>query len=263
MSLRNLTVLSSLFFAACLHAASLQPVSLAGEWRFALDRSAEQTDANDSRYGPTLPPGDGITQEWFKRNLPDRIQLPGVLQAQGFGNDISPTTPWVLGLGDAWWRIQPAALRGHFSKPGKVEVPFLSQPPKHYLGAAWYQRDIEIPAAWHNQRVALFLERPHWETTIWIDDKAYPSNNSLVAPHVFDLGILTPGSHRLTLRIDNRRIVAEPSNNGHADDGHSVSDSLGATWNGVAGRIDLLSDRRKQILPIHGAHQPAGSYHRR
>ena len=55
------------------------------------------------------------------------------------------------------------------SQPGKVEVPFLAQPPRHYLGAAWYQRDLEIPAAWSGRRTALFLERSHWETTVWID----------------------------------------------------------------------------------------------
>ena len=241
MSFRNLTVIIPFLFAALLRAAAPSTLSLAGEWRFTLDRSAEQTDAYDSSFGATLPPGDGMTKAWFKQTLPgrDSIQLPGVLQSQGYGNDISLTTPWVLGLGDAWWKLQPAALREHFSKPGKVEVPFLSQPPKHFLGAAWYQRDIEIPASWLGQHIVLFLERSHWETTAWIDEKGYAPNNSLVAPHVFDLGILAPGHHRLTLRIDNRRIVAESSNNGHADDGHSVSDALGATWNGVVGRIEL------------------------
>jgi hypothetical protein len=239
MSLKNVLTLLALITTTALRAVPPAPISLAGEWRFALDRSAEQQESGDKRYGSSLPPGDGIVQEWFKRDLPDRIQLPGILQSQGFGNDISLTTPWVLGLGDAWWKLQPASLREHFSQPGHVEVPFLSQPPKHYLGAAWYQRDIEIPATWRDQRAVLFIERPHWETTVWIDEKAYPANNSLVAPHVFDLGILTPGKHRLTLRIDNRRIVAEPGNNGHADDGHSVSDALGASWNGAVGRIEL------------------------
>jgi beta-galactosidase/beta-glucuronidase len=68
-------------------------LSLAGEWRFALDRG----DA-------------GVTERWFNRDLADRIQLPGVLQAQGYGDEISPTTPWVAALGDAWWKLQPASL---------------------------------------------------------------------------------------------------------------------------------------------------------
>ena len=41
-----------------------------------------------------LPPGDGIAQEWFKRDLPDRIRLPGILQAQGYAATRStPATP--------------------------------------------------------------------------------------------------------------------------------------------------------------------------
>jgi hypothetical protein len=197
-------------------------LSLAGEWRFALDRA----DA-------------GVDEAWFDRDLPDRIALPGILQAQGYGNDIATDTPWVLGLGDAWWKLQPAALREKFSQPGRVEVPFLSQPPKHYLGAAWYQRDLDIPAGWSDRRVGLFLERAHWETTVWLDGRKIGSNNSLVAPHEYDLGLLTPGRHRLTLRVDNRQIVRERLVDGHQVDAHAVSDALGATWNGLVGRLEL------------------------
>lgn len=207
--------------AARLHA---QPdtLPLAGEWRFALDRA----DA-------------GVKEAWFNRALPDRITLPGVLQAQGYGDDIASDTPWVLGLGDAWWKLQPAALREKFSPPGQVEVPFLSQPPKHYLGAAWYQRDIEIPAGWAAQRVGLFLERAHWETTVWLDDRRLGSCNSLVAPHEYDLGVLASGRHRLTVRVDNRQIVRDPRSDGHQVDAHALSDALGATWNGLGGALEL------------------------
>jgi hypothetical protein len=222
-------------------AAEPARLDLAGEWRFALDPATGQHDPADGARGATaatLPPGDGIAQQWFARTLTNRIRLPGILQAQGYGDDISTSTPWVLTLGDAWWKLQPAALRDHFSQPGHVEVPFLAQPPKHYLGVAWYQRDVTIPVAWQGRHIKLFLERPHWQTTIWADDKAFAPNDSLVAPHITDLGQLTPGRHRLTLRIDNRTQVPAV---GHLVDGHSVSDSLGATWNGVVGRIELTA----------------------
>jgi hypothetical protein len=198
--------------------------SLAGEWRFALDRA-----------------DTGVNDHWFAADLAgrDRIKLPGVLQAQGYGDDIATDTKWVVGLGDAWWKLQPEALRAKFSQPGKVEVPFLAQPPKHYLGAAWYQREIDVPADWQGRRLALFLERPHWETTVWVDDRKIGSDRSLVAPHEFDLGSLAPGRHRLTIRIDNRQVVRDPQNDGHGVDSHAVSDALGATWNGIAGRIEL------------------------
>jgi hypothetical protein len=211
-----------IFIVVCLATAPLraaEPIPLAGEWRFALDR-------NDA----------GTNEQWFAKDLPDKIQLPGILQAQGYGDDISTDTPWVLSLGEAWWKIQPASLRDHFSQPGHVEVPFLSQPPKHYLGAAWYQRDIEIPTNWQGRHFTLFLERAHWQSTVWVDDKEFPANDSLSAPHITDLGVLTPGKHRLTIRVDNR--LQLPAR-GHLVDSHSISDSLGAAWNGIVGKIEL------------------------
>lgn len=207
------------FSVASLHAADV--ISLAGQWRFALDRDDV-----------------GTNKSWFTQDLPDEIQLPGILQAQGYGDDISTNTPWVLTLGDSWWKLQPADLREHFSLPGHVEVPFLSQPPKHYLGAAWYQRDIEIPTDWTGRHIFLFLERAHWQSTVWVDDREFTANDSLVAPHVTDLGVLAPGKHRLSIRVDNRlQLPAQ----GHLVDSHSISDALGAAWNGIVGKIELRS----------------------
>ncbi|QDU57599.1 Beta-glucuronidase [Aeoliella mucimassa] len=196
---------------------------LAGTWNFAIDRD-----------------DIGIAERWFASTLPDQIDLPGILQSQGYGNEITTDTPWVLGLGGEWWKLQSPELRQAFSQPGRVEVPFLSQPIRHYLGAAWYQRVIHTPSDWQGQRVELFLERPHWQSTVWIDDQEIDTQRSLVAPHRFELGILSPGSHRLTVRLDNRMIVSDPKgNNGHTPDAHAVSDALGATWNGIAGSIEL------------------------
>jgi beta-galactosidase len=189
-------------------------LDLAGAWRFALD-----------------PHDQGIKGRWFARDLADRIRLPGSLQEQGYGDEISTATPWVLSLYDRHWYLR-AEYRAA-AQPGNVRVPFLAQPPRHYLGPAWYQRDLEIPAAWSGKRIALFLERPHWETTVWLDDREIGSCRSLVAPHVYELGQLTTGKHRLTIRIDNRLIMP------YRPDAHSVSDSLGGTWNGIVGRIEL------------------------
>ena len=196
-----------------------------GIWRFALDRH-----------------DIGLEEEWFSRQLADLIQLPGILQAQGYGDEISVDTPWVLGLGGEWWKLQSEDLRSAFSQPGRVEVPFLAQPTRHYLGAAWYQRDFVVPDEWENRRIQLFLERPRWKSTVWIDDREIGSMRSLVAPHAFELGVLEPGQHRLTIRLDNRMIVSDPKgNNGHMPDAHAVSDALGSTWNGIAGKIELRS----------------------
>lgn len=189
-------------------------LDLSGTWRFALDR-------NDA----------GVKERWFARDLADRIRLPGSLQEQGYGDEISATTPWVLSLYDRHWYLR--AEYKAYAQSGKVRVPFLAQPPRHYLGPAWYQRDIEIPAVWAGKRIVLFLERPHWETTVWIDGDQVGSCRSLVAPHVYELGRLRSGRHRLTIRVDNRSLMP------YRPDAHSISDSLGGTWNGIVGRIEL------------------------
>ncbi|HYW70216.1 MAG TPA: discoidin domain-containing protein [Pyrinomonadaceae bacterium] len=195
-------------------------VSLDGNWQFEMD------------------PGDvGMRQEWFNRDLRNRISLPGILQSQGansqpdYGNPIGIDTPWVLSLYDRFWYLRDEYKA--YTETGKVKVPFLSQPQSHYLGAAWYARDIFVPRSMAGRRMTLTLERPHWLTTVWLDSKLIGSQQSLVAPHVYDLGVWTGGRHRITIRVDNRMVMP------YRPDAHSVSDSLGASWNGIVGRIQL------------------------
>ena len=196
------------------HARAGEAIPLAGEWRFALDR------------GDT-----GVREQWFGGDLSGRIKLPGVLQAQGYGDEISTGTPWVLSLYDRFWFLREDYKA--YTRPGDVKVPFLSQPPRHYVGPAWYQRDIEIPESWRGRRVVLFMERVRWRTTAWVDSNFAESDSSLVAPHEHNLGALAPGRHRLTVRVDTSMIMP------YRPDAHSVSDSLGGSWNGVVGRIEL------------------------
>ena len=210
----SLLLLGSLTLFISSSSLAAQRVSLAGPWRFALD-----------------PADAGVKEQWFSHTLSNRIQLPGALQSQGYGDEISIHTPWVLSLYDKLWYLREDYRA--YTNAGNVKVPFVCQPPRHYLGAAWYQRDLDLPPDWQGRRAVLFLERPRWETTVWVDDRRIGSNDSLVAPHEYDLGSMTPGQHRLSLRVDNRMILP------YRPDAHSVSDSLNSTWNGIVGRITL------------------------
>jgi Glycosyl hydrolases family 2, sugar binding domain len=142
----------------------------------------------------------------------------------------------------------PAALTQKIHLPGTIDdarlgppntkAPTLEGPWRlsDYAGPAWYQRDIEIPAAWSGQRVTLFLERCRWVTTVWLDDKRIGSHDSLIAPHVYDLGTdIAPGKHRLTICVDNTDKIQL---------GKFVSALRGGTWgnmNGIVGRIELAA----------------------
>jgi len=215
-------------------ARAAYPTPLEGFWRFELD-----------------PDDVGLKQNWFGRDLRNRIRLPGSLQMQGFGNEITASTPWILSLYDHYWYLRDDYKA--YAEPGKVKVPFLSQPQRHYLGAAWYQRDIDIPQYLIGRRLILTLERPHWSSTVWLDSRPIGTQMSLVAPHVYELGSVPAGRHRLTIRVDNRMLMP------YRPDAHSVSDSLGGSWNGIVGKIQLEDTGRvwiddAQAFPNLAAH---------
>ena len=122
-------------------AESATTTSLAGSWRFQLDRA----DA-------------GINEQWFANRLNGTIRLPGSLSEQGIGDDVSTNTPWTGSIVDRSWFTAPEYAK--YRQPGNIKIPFWLQPEKYYAGAAWFQRDIEIPKDWTGKRMVLFLERP-------------------------------------------------------------------------------------------------------
>ena len=161
---------------------------------------------------------------------------------------ISLAGDWRFEIGGTNSEQCPAALNQKIHLPGTIDDAHLGPPnPKaptlegpwrlsDYAGAAWYQRDIEIPAKWSGKRVTLFLERCRWVTTVWLDDQRIGSQDSLIAPHVYDFGTaVAPGKHRLTICVDNRVKI-------HL--GKFVSALFGGTWgnmNGIIGRIELAA----------------------
>ena len=168
------------------------------------------------------PKNEGVTGKWFQGRLDDRIQLPGTTDEARKGT------------------------RNEARETGRLTRVF------PYLGAAWYQRDIEVPAAWGSKRVVLELERTK-TSRLWVDGNAVGSQDSLVAPHRYAMGTLTPGRHQLTLRIDNAEYAP-------IGDPHQISDHTQTNWNGIIGRIGLtVTDRvwieDVQVYPDFAAHK--------
>ncbi|HRP32010.1 MAG TPA: glycoside hydrolase family 2 TIM barrel-domain containing protein [Agriterribacter sp.] len=193
-------------------------IELAGTWSFRVD-----------------PADKGAEEQWYRRKLEETISLPGSMTTNGKGNDISVNTPWTGSIFDSSWFVKPeyAAYR----QPGNIKVPFWLQPVKYYKGAAWYQKTVDIPSTWKARHIELFIERSHWETTVWIDDRLAGVANSLGTPHVFDLSkTLTPGAHQITIRIDNRVKVIEVGKNSH-----SISDHTQSNWNGMVGKLFIAA----------------------
>lgn len=202
--------------------ASDSTISLEGTWRFSLDRQDV-----------------GETERWFQRELPEAVKLPGSLQEQRIGEAPSVETKWTSGIG---MQLLAESKYDPYRQADNFKIPFWLIPDAYYVGAAWYQREVTIPPGWEDKRVVLYLERPHWETTLWVDDQPAGSQNSLGVPHVYDLtGKLSPGKHRLTLRVDNRMNVEV------GVDAHSVSDQTQGNWNGVVGKLQLEAKEKVWI----------------
>ncbi|MBC7889415.1 MAG: beta-galactosidase [Ferruginibacter sp.] len=189
-------------------------INLSGTWRF-------QQDSLDT----------GIVEKWFSIKLKDAVHLPGSMTTNAKGNDIVFNTPWTGSIFDSSYFFKPQYAR--YRQPGNIKVPFWLQPVKYYKGAAWYQKTITIPPSWDNKHLELFIERSHWETTVWIDDKEVGMKNSLGTAQIFDLKkYLQPGIHQLTIRVDNR---VKDINVG--ENSHSISDHTQTNWNGMIGKL--------------------------
>lgn len=183
----------------------LNPISSIAQQR--IDLAGTWTVALDSL-------DEGQHHGWFNNQFDQQIRLPGTTDDAGLGvkNNLKPA----------------------------LEKPQLSHLTRknRYVGAAWYNRNIQIPKEWGNKKITIHLERVLWRSQIWVDGiKVEQSAHSLVAPHEIDLsGYVVPGKiHRLTLQIDNRKFFEISDHNM----GHAYTDHTQIIWNGILGNMAL------------------------
>lgn len=197
-----------LFALCCMLNVQAQTISLEGEWRYRLD-------AQDK----------GIKEQWFNQSFENKLRLPGTLDDAGVGD---PTTLTADSL-------------------NKETLLMLTR--KHsYIGAAWYSKDIVIPAGWKGKHIELFLERVIWTSTVWVDGKEVAvKEESLSTPHRFPLSeLLTPGKHKLVIRIDNRKQYDMSTR----DMAHAYTNGTQIMWNGVIGQMKLVANNNTYIKNI-------------
>lgn len=208
------------FLAVILLPASSQNLSydLSGKWNFQIDRMDV-----------------GIKEQWFKKkHLDDTINLPGSMPEKLKGDEVTARTKWTGSLYDSSYYYNPYMEK--YRVDGHIKLPFFLTPDRHYVGVAWYQKQITVPSDWKGECIRLFLERPHIETTVWVNNKKVGMQNSLSVPHVYDLTdyIKAGKPCNIAIRIDNRikEINVGP-------DSHSITDQTQGNWNGIVGRLEL------------------------
>lgn len=182
--------------AACTSRENGAVIDLSGTWTVALD----STDM-------------GLSNGWENQEFAQEILLPGTTDEAGLG--------------------VPNTLDAKLEKPQLLHLTR-----KHsYIGTAWYTREVVIPEEWAGKQIELGLERVIWNTDVWVDGvKAGAGEQSLTTPHRYDLTQwLTPGAHRLTVRVDNRKRYDLSVRNL----AHAYTDDTQTIWNGIVGEMSL------------------------
>ena len=210
-----LSLLIVFLFSACSQ-EQITSIDLSGEWNFQMD-----------------PEDIGISEKWFEGNLQETVQLPGSMVENGKGYDITLQTEWTGGVRNTEWYKHPSYAPYH--DENNIRFPYWLQPDKKYTGAAWYSKVITIPKNWKEKEVWLNLERPHWESTVWVNGEKVGMHNSLATPHQFNItDYMVPGDNIIAICIDNRTKDIDVGQNSH-----SISDHTQSNWNGIVGDISL------------------------
>lgn len=175
-------------------------------WANTSQRLREVIDLRGSWEFALDPDGKGEFAQCWKNQLAETVILPGTTDSNKKG----------------------------IANTNKSETTYLSRYYK-YEGTAWYSRNIEIPADWKGKHIVLFLERTR-PSTVWIDGQEVGKNNYLSTPQEYDLThFLTPGSHKLTICIDNGKSIPKQIRSSS----HACTESTQTNWNGIIGRIEL------------------------
>ena len=125
-----------------------------------------------------------------------------------------------------------------------------------YEGPVWYERDVDVPAAWAGKRLELLFERTKY-SQVWFDGRPMGAQALFGSPQVRNLGPAVPGRHRITVMVDNRseRWPAK------GWDAHQNSDATQPNWPSGRRRVARLGRQHQphRHPPPAGAGRRAGS----
>ena len=201
-------------------------LSLSGEWKFRIDSLDK-----------------GIENKWYNDLFIETIKLPGSMAENGKGDEVTLKTDWTGEIVDKSYFTDKKYEK--YRQPGNIKIPFWLKPVKYYKGVAWYQKEVDLPSGWSGKNIVLFLERPHWESTVYVNGKKAGVENSLAVAHQFDItDLLVQGNNLISIRIDNRVVIPVGINS------HSISDHTQSNWNGIAGDISLRATSKVFISDV-------------
>ena len=218
--MKRLLLLTALSFVIC-HVpfsplVAQEVISLEGPWDFSLTDSA---------------------------SFDDYVVLPGSMLQNDKGTPVSVKTQWTGSLADSSYYDNPYMEK--YRREGQMKFPFFLTPERHYVGVAWYHKRVYVPADWNDRRITLYMERPHIETTVYVNGSPAGHQLSLSTPHRYDVSpyLKVGASNDILIRVYNGI-----ENVCVGQDSHSVTDQTQGNWNGIVGRIELQAQWKKLFV---------------
>jgi beta-glucuronidase len=76
---------------------------------------------------------------------------------------------------------------------------------RDYFGDIWYQRTVQVPRGWRDERILLHFESATHRATVWVDEHEVVSHEGGYTPFEADITeFVTPGSEvRITVLVNN------------------------------------------------------------
>jgi len=123
----------------------------------------ERRQSLDGTWGFRLDPDEaGLTDRWFDLDtLPDRVQVPGTWQGQGFG-DHSRECVWDF-------RLEARIYRAT------------------YTGTAWYAKRFQLPEDWREMRTWVNFGGVHPSAQVWLNGTRLGEHQAPFVPFGFEI----------------------------------------------------------------------------
>lgn len=165
----------------------------------------------------------GLAEEWYLNNLAgDRVVLPGTLAENHMGETYQKE--------EGLTKENVRSLRAKY----------------RYIGAAWYQKTIELEEEVDIGDYQLFLERIMFESKVWINGSYIGSQDSLSCPHIYSLvNDKKCKTLTITICVDNRDI------NRIGTYSSAYTEETQTLWNGIVGKMYLTKRKAYEFLTFN------------
>ncbi|MBD5358554.1 MAG: beta-glycosidase [Bacteroides sp.] len=157
---------------------------------------------------------------------------------------------------DYWLHGAPTAVKteGTLTLPGTLDTNGIGIPVEKshdtsrlsrrvsFTGDVTYSKEVEIPSDWEGKDIELYIERSR-PSIVMVDGEISGSSSLLSSAQKFNLSkVLTPGSHKIEVTINNGDSIPRAIRN----NSHACTESTQTNWNGMIGDIHLEARN-----PIH------------